>query len=80
MTARSMPRWSITANVSPTYSRSPYAAVSLGRSDRPLPRGSIVTTRKWRARKGTCAFHTRLCTITSTGVNRMVMSPSPKDS
>ena len=49
-TARSTSSWSITAMVSAMYSRSPYAAGSVGRSERPFPRGSMVTTRKCRAR------------------------------
>ena len=35
----------------------------------PLPRGSLTTTRKNRARKGICAFHARLCTMMS-GMSR----------
>jgi hypothetical protein len=45
-----MPRVSITASVSATYSRSSYADGSVGRSDLPLPRGFTVTTRHVRAR------------------------------
>jgi DNA-binding SARP family transcriptional activator len=49
-TARSMPSSSMTARVSPTKSRSPMSAGSVGRSEAPLPRGSIVTTRWCRDR------------------------------
>ena len=38
-------------------------AASSGRSERPLPRGSNVTTRKWRERYGICAFQRRECEI-----------------
>ncbi len=43
--ACSMPSRSITAMMSPTNSTSAYAVGSRGRSLRPLPLGSIVTTR-----------------------------------
>ena len=38
-----------------------------GRSERPLPRPSKVTTRKWRARYGICAFQSREWTIDHVG-------------
>ncbi len=49
-TARSTPAASITAIVSATNSVSAYASAVCGRSDRPLPRGSMVTTFERRAR------------------------------
>ena len=52
-----------------------YAAVAVGRSDRPLPRPSKASTRKWRAKYGICAFHTRECTSVQVGMNRIVWSP-----
>ena len=49
-TARSVPVASSTATASATNSVPAYAAGPGGRSERPLPRPSNVTTRKWRAR------------------------------
>ena len=43
----------------------------------PLPRGSLTTTRKYRARNGICAFHARLCTMTSGMSRYTVGDPSP---
>jgi hypothetical protein len=75
-----VPLASITASVSRAYSVSANAAGSSERSERPLPRGSNTTTRKWRAKYGTCAFQTRECTIAHGGTNTTVGSPSPKRS
>ena len=49
----------------------------VGRSDRPLPRPSKVTTRQWRARYGICAFQWREWMIDQVGSSRTVGSPSP---
>ncbi len=48
--ADSVPVASITASASSANSFGEYAASLCGRSERPLPRPSKVTTRKWRAR------------------------------
>ena len=79
-TAESTPSSSITASVSATACALPYAAGSAGRSDRPLPRGSMVITRARRDSQGTWAFQARDSTIGSIGVNRTVCSPSPNTS
>ena len=50
---------------------------SRGRSDFPLPRGSNVTTRQWRAKYGICIFQYREWTIDHVGTSRIVGSPSP---
>ena len=49
-TARSVPVASSTASASATDVRRSYARTSRGRSDRPLPRRSNVSTRQWRAK------------------------------
>jgi len=48
-------------------SLSAYAETSLGRSERPLPRGSKAITRKCRAKYAICAFQTRECTRVQVG-------------
>jgi hypothetical protein len=58
-TAWPAPTASITAMVSAANSVSAYACGDCGRSDRPFPRGSMVTTRKVLARYGTWAFQAR---------------------
>ena len=58
-TARSVAVASITASASAANSSSRYASGSGGRSERPLPRPSNVTTRQWRARYGICNFQCR---------------------
>jgi hypothetical protein len=75
--ARSVPVASITATASSMKSLLRYEAGPWGRSDRPLPRPSNVTTRKCRAKYGICNFHTRECTIDHGGSSRTVSSPSP---
>ena len=67
----------MTAMVSATYSVSAYAADNCGRSDRPFPRGSMVTTRNVLARYGTWAFQAREWTSGSVGVNTSAGSPAP---
>ncbi len=76
-TARSTPAASITATVSAAYSAFEYAAAPSGRSEPPLPRPSKVTTRWWRARWGTCAFHIRDRTIDQAGSSTTVAGPDP---
>jgi hypothetical protein len=49
-TASSTPTASITATASWANSSGSYAAPPFGASERPLPRPSNVTTRKWRLR------------------------------
>ena len=56
---------------------SAYAAAPDGRSERPLPRPSYVTTRKCRARYPTWAFQTRECTMLHAGISSTVVSPPP---
>ena len=73
--ARSRPVASITASASAVYSASAYADAPTGRSERPLPRPSKVTTRQWRARYGICAFQIRECTIDHAG-SRSTAGPS----
>ena len=51
-----------------------------GRSDRPLPRGSMVTTVNDRARYGTWAFQAREFTIGSVGAKTSAGSPWPNTS
>ncbi len=48
--ARSTPTASITATASSANSMGEYDAAVVGASERPLPRPSKVTTRKWRLR------------------------------
>ena len=79
-TASATPAASSTASASCAVRRGPYSSALSGRSDRPLPRGSKVTTRKWRARYGTCSFQKREWLIAHGGSSRMVWSPSPKTS
>ena len=49
-TAWSTPTASMTATASSANSSGVYAAAPSGESERPLPRPSKVTTRKWRLR------------------------------
>ena len=77
MTARSVAVASSTASASSANSRSSYASDTVGRSERPLPRPSNVTTRKWRARYGICPFHCREWMIDHVGSRRMVRGPVP---
>ena len=79
-TAAPVPVASITASVSAANSASRYAATPLGRSERPLPRPSNVTTRAWRARYGTCAFQWREWMIDQVGSSSTVGSPLPNTS
>ena len=48
-----------------------------GRSERPLPRPSKVTTRQWRARYGICIFQCREWMIDHVGRSSTVGSPAP---
>ena len=66
-TARSVPVASRTASASAANSRSAYASGSCGRSERPLPRPSNVSTRQCRARYGICIFQWREWTIDHVG-------------
>ena len=50
ITASATPAASSTASASCAVTRGPYSSAVSGRSESPLPRGSKVTTRKWRAR------------------------------
>ena len=75
-TARSVSVASITARASAANSRSSYPPLG-GRSERPLPRPSKVTTRQWRARYGICIFQCREWMIDHVGSRKTVGSPSP---
>ena len=75
--ARSVAVASITAIASAANSSSRYASGSGGRSDRPLPRPSNVTTRQWRARYGICIFQCREWMIDHVGRRSTVGSPEP---
>lgn len=75
--ALSTPTASITASVSAAKRSSRYISGSSLRSERPLPLGSIVTTRAYREKYGTCAFQARACTIGSIGAKTIVRGPSP---
>ena len=77
MTARSVAVASSTASASSANSRSSYASDTVGRSERPLPRPSNVTTRCSRARNGICPFHCREWMIDHVGSSRKVGSPEP---
>ena len=76
-TARSVRVASITASVSAANSRSRNDSTPRGRSERPLPRPSNVTTRKCRARKAIWAFQKREWMIDHVGMRTTVGSPSP---
>ena len=76
-TARSVPVASITASASAANSSSRYASGSGGRSERPLPRPSNVSTRQCRARYGICIFQCREWTIDQVGRSSTVGSPEP---
>ena len=80
ITQCSTPAASSTASASCSVTRGPYASGESGRSERPLPRASKVTTRKWRARYGTWAFQKREWTIAHGGTSSSVCSPSPNTS
>ena len=68
---------SMTASASAANSSVLFASAPAGRSERPLPRPSNVTTRQWRARYGICIFHDRECTTDQVGSSSTVGSPSP---
>jgi hypothetical protein len=51
--------------------------MSTGRSERPLPLPSNVTTLCRRARKWICAFQTREWVIGAAGMSSSVGAPSP---
>ena len=53
-----------------------YASAPTGRSERPLPRPSKVTTRKCLARYGICAFQNREWMIDHVGSSRLSARPS----
>jgi hypothetical protein len=67
----------MTASASAANSASTYVAIPRGRSERPLPRPSKVTTRKCRARNAICAFQWREWMIDHVGSSRMVGSLEP---
>ena len=75
--ARSVAVASMTASASAANSSVLFASAPAGRSERPLPRPSNVTTRQWRARYGICIFQQRECTIDQVGSSSTVRSPSP---
>ena len=75
--ARSVAVASSTATASAANSSSRYASGSAGRSLRPLPRPSNVTTRQCRARYGICIFQCREWTIDHVGMRSTVGSPVP---
>ena len=75
--AFSTPTASITATVSSARCVNAICAGSWVRSERPLPRGSIATTRAYRDRYGICPFQNRECTIGSIGAKTTVRSPEP---
>ena len=76
-TTLSAPTWSSTAQTSSRRCWVVICSGPVGRSDRPLPRGSTVTTRKCRARNATWAFQARACTMVSGMTRQTVTSPSP---
>ena len=76
-TARLTPAASSAATASPAYSRRAYSAPVRGRSERPLPRGSNVTTVPCRARYGIWHFQERECTISQVGSRRNAGDPPP---
>jgi hypothetical protein len=76
-TARSVPVASSTANAYATWAAWSYASGASGRSERPLPGPSNVTTRWCRARYGTCIFQNRLWMIVHVGSSRIVGMPLP---
>ena len=53
------------------------AALWCGRSDRPVPRPSVVTTVRWRDRNGINPFHERAWVIGDDGTRKVAGSPSP---
>ena len=78
-TARSVAVASITASVSAANSRIAYASAPGGRSERPLPRPSNVTTRQCRAKYGICSFQWREWMSAHVGSSRIVGSARPVD-
>ena len=80
ITARSTSFASRTSIASRANSLSAQRSTVGGRSERPLPRGSNVRTRKWRERYGIWAFHWREWTSDQVGSRRIVVSPCPYDS
>ena len=77
MTARSVAVASRTASASSANSRIEYASAPCGRSERPLPRPSKVTTRQCRARYGICIFQWRESRSAHVGMSKTVGSPVP---
>jgi hypothetical protein len=75
--ARSVAVASITISASSANSVVLYASAPTGRSERPFPRPSKVTTRKCLARYGICAFQNREWMIDHVGSNKIVRSPEP---
>ncbi len=75
--ARRAPTRSRIASASAATTGRVYASYERGRPDRPLPRGSNVTTRACRDRYGTCSFQQRECTISHVGISSTVRGPSP---
>ena len=63
--------------MSPTTTEGSNCSGSDGRPERPLPLGSIVRTRAWRASHGTWAFQSLLCAMLNTGGNVTAASPLP---
>ena len=76
-TARSVAVASITASVSAANSRIAYASAPCGRSERPFPRPSNVTTRQCRAKYGICSFQCREWMSAHVGSSTIVGSPEP---
>jgi hypothetical protein len=75
--ARGVSVASRTARASAANSSSAYASAEVGRSERPFPRPSNVTTLKCLAKYGICIFQMREWTIDQVGMNSTVRSPSP---
>jgi hypothetical protein len=79
-TARSVPVASMTVSASAVNSAGRYASAPAGRSERPLPRPSKVTTRCRRARSGTWSFQCLEWMIDQVGSSMTVGSPLPNTS
>ena len=77
MTALAVCVSSMTARASAANSRRRRPKGCCGRSERPLPRPSNVTTRQWRARYGICIFQCRECNTDHVGKRSTVGSPEP---
>ena len=78
--ARSIRLTSSTSIASAMNSSSSYAAACIGRSLRPLPRGSNANTVWRRANQEICAFHIWALTIGSAWKNKMAGPPAPNRS